>query len=309
MSKSKETFGDKLREETIGCSLTTRALSTRRAMNTTQIEKVAETFEADKKSVSAGRVVINRKLDIIAPVYSLLLEARHFINARTIDYPIDGIRLCRKDQVNALTDGIQHRRETLGELLSNLDANWATVKADAKQRLNELYSDHDYPDRPSDCYGLYISFPAIRPDDSLLKLNPKLYKEEEARIRAKFQEAVEVAEAAAAADLQKLLSHLIERLQPSPDGKKKVFKASAIENIQEAISLFRVKTIGSNQQLEDVITQIDNLTKNTDAEALRKSSAESRQSFIEGLAKINETVDSLVQAMPTRRVVVGDLEE
>lgn len=306
---AKETFGDKLREETIGCHLTTRALSTRRAMTTNQVEKVAETFEADKKSVSAGRVVINRKMQVIAPVYSLLLEARHFINARTIDYPMDGIRLCRKDQIENLAEGIQRRRDTLAELLQDLDANWASVKAEAKQRLNMLYSDHDYPDRPSDSYGLYISFPAIRPDDSLLKLNPKLYKEEEARIRSKFTEAVQIAEAAVAKDLQDLLNHLIERLLPSADGKKKVLKSSAIDNIRECVDLFRVKTIGSNAELEKVIDRIDKLASGVEVESLRKASAASRQKFISGIQEITQSVDSIVQAMPVRRVLIDDLGE
>ena len=63
---------------------------------------------------------------------------------------------------------------------------------------------------------------------------------------ARFEEAVQLAEQAFTEELSRLVSHLTERLAGSDDGKPKVFRDSAVENLQEFFSRFRHLNVRSS---------------------------------------------------------------
>ena len=89
-------------------------------------------------------------------------------------------------------------------------------------------------------------FPSVEPPDYLRQLSPALYEQERARVAARFDEAVRLAEEAFTAELAKLVSHLTERLTGQDDGKPKVFRDSAVENLNEFFSRFRTLSVHSD---------------------------------------------------------------
>ena len=190
-----------LQAQTVGVRLSCFQLTTRRSMGKGQVEQVASLFKADTESVSGSRQAINRKHEVVKPIYATLIEAKTFVNGHTMDYPEKGIRLIKLAKVEWLRDKIAERQNDLNTHLAVLDANWSAVKLEAKERLGELYNEGDYPVTPSQAFGLELSFPAIKPDDRLLQLHPELYAAEQARIAARFDDAIKKAEAAAADEL------------------------------------------------------------------------------------------------------------
>ena len=298
-------FGSKLQEQTIGVRLTTCALGCRRTMSKGQLIQVADLFEADERSVSGSKAIINNKHELIKPIHSVLSDAKSYIRARTIDYPEQGLRLCRVDQIDALTEGIKHRQEHLAELVDNLCANWASVISEAQKRLDKLFDATDYPTSPKVHYAIYLGFPEIKPDQRLMQLNPQLYAEQQAIIAAKFEEAVIVAESAAAQELQKLLSNLVEKLRPDADGTKKILKGSTVANIGEFVELFKAKTIKSNDGLEALMAKVQQMAGGLDADDLRKATAEQREAVSLELQGVLQEVTGLISTMPIRSI---DLE-
>jgi hypothetical protein len=93
------------------------------------------------------------------------------------------------------------------------------------------------------------------PPEYLRQLSPQLYQQEVSRIAARFDEAVQLAEHTFTEELSKLVSHLTERLSGSDDGKPKVFRDSAIENLSEFFARFRHLNIRSDQQLDNLVAQ------------------------------------------------------
>jgi hypothetical protein len=55
-------------------------------------------------------------------------------------------------------------------------------------------------------------FPSVEPPPYLQRLSPELYRQECERARARFDEAIRLAEAAFTEELARLVEHLTERL-------------------------------------------------------------------------------------------------
>jgi hypothetical protein len=87
------------------------------------------------------------------------------------------------------------------------------------------------PRDPTIGIGRRWDFPSVEPPDYLRQLHPDLYAQECHRVRARFDEAVKLAEEAFLVELAQLVSHLCERLSGSDDGKPKVFRDSAVTNL------------------------------------------------------------------------------
>lgn len=285
-------------------------------MTDSQLAVVAQAFSGDdsatavdRKSLSGSRKIINRKIDIVKRVFSILSEAKHFVVSRTIDFPEQGLRLCKLDQVESLRQGINARRASLAELLTELDSEWANVKAEAKERLQELYSESDYFATPSLHFGIDLSFPAIKPDDRLLQLNPSFYAELQESITKKFTDAVAIAEAQAAEEMQKLLKHLLDKLSPGEDGTKKRIAQSSVDNILEAVQLFKLKTVGSNAELDEMVEKIGELAAGIDIKEVRKSAADGRAVVASKVSELLVKIDAMVEAQPVRAINMDDLED
>lgn len=298
-------FGTKLAEQTSGIRYEQSKLSTTRSMTKIQVVKVAETFQAAPDSVGGRRAVINRKHPLVAPVLTLLTEAKRYVESRTIAYPDQGMRLIRLNQVDSMTQEIAKRREQLDILLGDLDQGWESVKNDAKERLQDLYQESDYPEMPSAAFSMHLSFPAIQPDHRLKKLNAALYEAEAKRIAGKFTVAVEQAEAAAAEKLQELIQHFVDRLVPDENGNQKQLRASTLTNIKDFAEQFKATTIGSNEGLEAMVAKVEALAGGCDVDGLRKDTTKSQKTAAD-FTKLLGEMDQLVISKPVREF---DLED
>jgi hypothetical protein len=74
-------------------------------------------------------------------------------------------------------------------------------------------------------------------------------------VQSRFDEAVRLAEEAFTAELAKLVSHLTERLSGTDDGRQKVFRDSAVENLTEFFQRFHDLNVRSSEQLDQLVSQ------------------------------------------------------
>ncbi|MCY3017041.1 MAG: hypothetical protein NT171_20410 [Planctomycetota bacterium] len=76
-------------------------------------------------------------------------------------------------------------------------------------------------------FDVEVSYPPIEPPHYLVALKPSVFEAEQARVRERFESAVELAEQAFARELQKLVTHLAERLKGLHDGQPRWSWSSA----------------------------------------------------------------------------------
>src|SRR5229473_5397418 len=97
-----------------------------------------------------------------------------------------------------------HLRAELDEAVARLDEHYAELQAAARQRLGSLFNANDYPPSVCGLFGIDWDFPSIEPPDYLLQLSPAVYEQERARVAARFEEAVQLAEQAFVSEFAKL---------------------------------------------------------------------------------------------------------
>ena len=121
-------------------------------------------------------------------------------------------------------------------------------------------------------------------------------------MQARFDEAVQLAEQAFTDELAKLVSHLTERLSGQEDGKPKVFRDSAVENLTEFFERFRHLNVRSNEQLDGLVAQAQRTIRGVEPQELRDS-ASLRQQVATQLAGVQATLDGMLVDRPRRRIL------
>ena len=154
-------------------------------------------------------------------------------------------------------------------------------------------------------FGVAWDYPAIDPPDYLVQLSPELYQREQERVRARFEEAVRLAEQAFLEDFARLVGHLTERITgTNEDGTPKVFRDSAIENLDSFFDRFRSLNVRSNQQLDDLVTQAQRAVRNVGAQDLRDSES-LRGQVATQLSRVQASLDAMLVDRPRRRILRG----
>ncbi len=119
---------------------------------------------------------------------------------------------------------------------------------------------------------------------------------------SRFEEAVRLTEEAFVSEFGKLVSHLTERLSGSDDGKPKVFRDSAVENLGEFFTRFRQLNVGNNAQLDELVAQAQRVIRGVEPQQLRDSNA-LRQNVATQLSAVQSVLDGLLVDRPRRNII------
>ena len=195
----------------------------------------------------------------------------------------------------------------LADAVEELDRQFAELKSAARLRLGSLYCASDYPDSLGGLFSVEWDFPSVEPPSYLRQLSPELYQHEAARVAARFDEAISMAEEAFTAELSKLVSHLTERLAGQDDGKPKIFRDSAVENLREFFGRFSSLNVRSNEQLDALVEQAQEAVRGIEPGQLRDSQP-LRQQVVTQLAGVQATLDGLMVDRPRRNIIRRKLE-
>ena len=277
-------------------------LGVRKTLTPRQKAQAAGTFGAEGQYLSAGKKLLDTK----HPAFRMVTRVRHDIlstwHAMSLPYPEPGIRLIRVDDVDEFNRRMSGLREQLEEAVWRLDEHYAELKSAARERLGSLFDPRDYPESVSGMFGVVWDFPNIEPPAYLQNLNPALYEEECRRVAARFDDAVQLAEQAFVAELEKLVSHLGERLAGDEDGRPKIFRDSAVGNLNEFFERFRTLNVRSSDQLDALVSRCQQVISGVEPQALRDDQG-LRQEIASQLSSVQSVLDGLLVDRPRRRIL------
>ena len=109
-------------------------------------------------------------------------------------------------------------------------------------------------------------------------------------------------EQAFADELSRLVAHLAERLGGGEDGKAKVFRDSAVENLAEFFERFRSLNVGCASQLDELVTQAQRIVRGVAPQQLRENQS-LRQDIASQLSGVQATLDGLMVDRPRRNIL------
>jgi hypothetical protein len=278
-------------------------LGTQKSLTPEQRAAAAAGFDADGRSLSAGK----KLLDVAHPAFRAVTAVRgrveSYWRSLTLPFPEPGVRLIRQERVYEFARRMAGFRADLDHAVAALDRHYSELKASARDRLGSLYNDADYPPSLSGLFGVAWDFPALEPPDYLVALSPAVYEQERARVAARFEEAVALAEGAFLDEFARLIEHLAERLSGSgDDGSPKVFRDSAVGNLREFFDRFRELNVRSNPELDALVERARRVVRGATAQDLRDEGPV-RERVAAGLAQVRGSLDALLVDQPRRRVL------
>ena len=277
-------------------------LGTRKTLSADQRAEAAQPFDAQGQYLSAGK----KLLDTSHPAFKVVTAIKSKINSTwkgmSLPFPEPGIRLIRRDQIDEFVGLLESYSGELADAVANLDRHFEELKATAAERLGRLFNQADYPASLVGLFEVTWDFPSVEPPDYLRDLNPALYEAERARVAARFDEAVQLAEQAFQEEFAKLVGHLTERIAGGADGEKKVFRDSAIGNLQEFFERFKSLNVGSSAQLDDLVARAQQAVRGVAAKDLR-GDAGLRQVVATSLSRVQAELDGMMVNRPRRRIL------
>jgi hypothetical protein len=285
-------IGQEYKAATTGCKLVIGSFSSRRKMTDAQHRIMADTFSADLRSVSGSRSILNTKLPEVKKIGTVINSTKALWKAYSNAYE-DGIRLIRTDRVEWMTTLIAKQQEELEQAKTDLWIAWDLVKEEAKVRLASLYCESDYAFDPRTSVYIDISFPAIEPDQRLLKIAPALFAKEQERLAKKFEEAAIAAQQVLEEEFASMLGSLVEKLNggETEDGKKRVLKQAAVDNVVEFANRFRACSVGSSEELQKLVDQAEQLATGVSAKGMDQAS---KTSIAEKFSQVKEQLEKSI---------------
>jgi hypothetical protein len=277
-------------------------LGVRKTLAPEQRTTAARAFHADRELLSASKLILDTKNPAYRAVAAVRSEASSYWRTVTLPFPEAGIRLLPQNSLGLFETTMQAYRERLQESAQEFAAQYDTMKSEAERRLGTLFNASDYPTTLDGLFDLEVTYPAIEPPAYLVSLHPDVYQQEQARVRERFESAVELAEQAFATELQRLTAHLAERLTGLHDGQPKVFRDSAVENLREFFDRFRRLNIRSSPELDMLVEEAQQVITGIEPQQLRDS-VRLRQMVARDFEQIQASIGEMCVDRPRRNIL------
>jgi hypothetical protein len=273
-----------------------------RSLSNQQKEEVSAGYAAAARFLTAGKKILDVRHEAFRRLSSIKTRLGNYWRGVSLPFTEPGVRLLRQSDVESFVHTMEGFRDELTWAEADLNAVYDEVKADAHRRLGRLYNPADYPPEVRGLFGVEWDFPSVEPPSYLMQIAPEVYEQERARVAARFDEAVRLAEQAFAAEFAKLLSHLTERLGEGCDGERRVFRDSAVTNLGEFFSRFSHLNVRSNPELDALVEQAQQLVRGVGPQDLRDDGG-LRCRVAEKMAQVQTRVEALIVDAPRRRLV------
>jgi hypothetical protein len=279
-----DSAAQRLRTVSAAVRLSFTWLGMRRSLSADQTAQAADAFGAQRQYLSAGKKLLDTRHPAFQAVTAVRSRILGYWKGMSLPYPEPGIRLIRQNRVDTFNE------------------HYAELRGAARERLGSLYDPGDYPPSLEGLFQVAWDFPSIEPPDYLRQLHPEIYEQECQRMRQRFDEAVQLAEQAFLEELGQLVAHLTERLTGQADGKPKIFRDSSIGNLTEFFQRFRRLNVRSNEQLDQLVDQCQQVVRGVEPQLLRDSPGV-RQSVAQELTRVQAALDTLLVDRPRRNIL------
>lgn len=266
--KTNGSLAKELANTTSLCALKKGAFGKWRSYDDEERATAAQAFDADPEYTRGAKKILNDKCEQYRAVMSILSQARTVWVGMTIPYPEAGRRLIRRDKIEEFKQKMEAFKASLATAVGELNEVFDDLREEAKERLKDLFSPGDYPTSLVGEFSIEYEFPSAAPPEFLKTLSPELYAREEARLTAKFDEAITLAESAFAAEFAKAVRTLMERLSPATV-RDWTYAGPSGEEIHASLAELQAELDAKTKQLEgaeeaveagllDAITTLDN---------------------------------------------------
>jgi len=232
-------------------------------------KRISQEIEDQYNADDAGRynkILIAK--EYLSNIQKIISAARTFHYENTLPWSDQGGRLLPSANYFDYVKDIQSFKDDFEREVANFLKVYPSLKDEARQRLNGMFDEKDYPD----VYTLETKFaiksmilPVPEADDFRVKITDDEVNSIKDAIAQQVQDSTEAAMNDLWQRLFKVVDHMVERLS-DPDNK---FKNTLIENITDLCDLLPKLNITADPELDEAVQEIKTKLTANDSQTLR----------------------------------------
>ena len=207
-----------------------------------------------------------------------------------------------------MKDRFTGRAELVVKLLDVYDVQ----KAEAETRLGavqvgnvqvDVYNPSEYPPKSAveAAYKFEWAWVNLGTPGKLKSISAGFFEQEQQKAAAKWAEATDQVKALMRSQFKELVDHLVDRLSPEEDGKRKKFHATTVNKVKEFLDAFSVKNVTDDTELEQLVGATRKLMDGVDVDQI-KGSDHLRSNIQKGFGIVKDCLDQLVVEGGTRKI-------
>ena len=132
---SVEASHDRLRSRMAAMKLTFHWLGTRKSLTSEQMSRAADTFDAERKFISAGKKLFDTADPAFRSVTSVKSRATTFYKGTSLPFPEPGLRLVRQDQIDNIHNKMLSLQGELADAVIVLNERFGQLTTEARLSL------------------------------------------------------------------------------------------------------------------------------------------------------------------------------
>ena len=217
-------------------------------------QKIANDYQT---TVDAGRYTkVLLAINAIRKMSKIANEVRSYHYERTLPWYDWGPRLLPAANYLEYTQKIQFYKTEFEKAVNEFVQNYQTYIDEAKNRLNGMFNQSDYPDPAaiSSFYGFKVSVDPL-PDKDDFRVS--LGESEVAAIQADIETRTREAQAAGMRELWTRLHDAVDSMVERLSDDKAIFRDSLIGNLSDLVSLLPKMNIADDKDLDAMSRQVE----------------------------------------------------
>lgn len=277
-------------------------LSIGQVSNRKKVDSDSESFqtEIDREMLHVGVDLYDSKE--LRACQSFLSRMKLGVKSKSVpSFFRGGIYLVKHEAFEEVDDALHKALIEFEPLVDAFAAVADKSKEESRARLGAAFSAANYPtpEQIKALYSIEWNWFTMQTPDDLKKLNRKIYEREIEKAEGAVEQAADKINKMLAAEAKKLADHLIERLTPDPEGKQKIFKKNSIDAVHRFLTTFRLRNIGTTEELQSEVKRMEQLLEGVDPQSLRNSGS-LREDLAKGFTKVSKAFDAIVVEKPKR---------
>jgi hypothetical protein len=271
-----------------------------RRIDRTNHSRMVQVVHSNTKDIGAPPVrVYDSDIPAIAHMNSLKNAIKEWWETNTHPYDQKATRLLLKSELSAFNACMEQGRADIAVGSKAVQQVRDVIIADARNRLNDAFKLSDYPLDLSALYGITVSFPNLQPSADLPSA---VYEQQRQYLDSKIHEAAQLAQGVFTKQFAKLVSALAERIAPEADGKKKIFRDSAVGNLKEFFAQYEKLKLQDGDDLDQLISKTKALITGVSAQDLRDSDL-LKEEIATALKTVEQGLTPLIVKAPRRMIL------
>ena len=305
LPKPKEVTPKEIRGKVILLSLNCRHFHARLHVKSSEVDA----GDADKNWISVTKKLLES--ETLTKVNRVLQRARLWLetHALSANFFKKGIYAIPKPTLEEAFAELGKMQKEHGQLADEFaEKEYEPAIAEAKKRLGKkFFQQEDYPSKEAIRSAFAMAWETVTMDVpvDLEDINAQIYQQEQRKAEQKWEKAGEQWEQLMRAQYLEAVSHLVEILTPTKDGKLKVFREAALDKIVEFNKTYNPRNVTNDVQLEAMVKMSRELVRGKTMADL-KDDEHAREMLRSRFQTVKNTLSTMVTIAPSREVSFDD---